>query len=67
MAPSAICFALQDSEGVEELAPVDVDLNLVQSFLESFASQEGLAGPVSNLLGEMGLADGLQSAARAAE
>lgn len=39
----------------EDLTPVDVDLNLVQSFLDSFASQKGLPGPASNLLGLMGL------------
>ncbi|PKA66287.1 Protein SGT1 like [Apostasia shenzhenica] len=39
----------------EDLSPVDVDLNLVQSFLDSFASQQGLPGPASNLLGLMGL------------
>ncbi|KAJ0985031.1 hypothetical protein J5N97_003387 [Dioscorea zingiberensis] len=39
----------------EELTPVDVDVNLVQSFLDSFASQQGLPGPASNLLGLMGL------------
>nr|GEV22383.1 protein ecdysoneless homolog [Tanacetum cinerariifolium] len=39
----------------EEFTPVDVDLNLVKSFLGSFSSQEGLPGPASNLLGLMGL------------
>lgn len=39
----------------EELTPVDVDLNLVKSFLDSFSSQQGLPGPASNLLGLMGL------------
>lgn len=39
----------------EELTPVDVDVNLVKSFLDSFSSQEGLPGPASNLLGLMGL------------
>ncbi|KAK2973497.1 hypothetical protein RJ640_020159 [Escallonia rubra] len=39
----------------EEFTPVDVDVNLVKSFLDSFSSQEGLAGPASNLLGLMGL------------
>lgn len=38
----------------EELTPVDVDLNLVKSLLESFSSQQGLPGPASNLLGLMG-------------
>ncbi|XAR58162.1 hypothetical protein NMG60_11026565 [Bertholletia excelsa] len=39
----------------EEFTPVDVDVNLVKSFLDSFASQQGLPGPASNLLGLMGL------------
>ncbi|KAI4330193.1 hypothetical protein MLD38_028495 [Melastoma candidum] len=39
----------------EDFSPVDVDVNLVKSFLESFTSQEGLPGPASNLLGLMGL------------
>jgi len=32
---------------------VDEHLNLVKNFLESYASQEGLSGPVSNLLNEL--------------
>ncbi|KAJ4966907.1 hypothetical protein NE237_018756 [Protea cynaroides] len=39
----------------EDFTPVDVDVNLVKSFLDSFASQQGLPGPASNLLGLMGL------------
>ncbi|KAK6923274.1 Ecd family [Dillenia turbinata] len=39
----------------EELTPVDVDVNLVKSLLDSFSSQQGLPGPASNLLGLMGL------------
>lgn len=38
----------------EELTPVDVDVNLVKSLLDSFSSQQGLPGPASNLLGLMG-------------
>lgn len=41
--------------GDDEFSPVDVDVNLVKSFLGSFSSQEGLPGPASNLLGLMGL------------
>jgi hypothetical protein len=37
------------------MAPVDVDLNLVESFLNSYSSQQGLPGPASNLLGLMGV------------
>ncbi|KAL3926063.1 MAG: hypothetical protein SGPRY_003482 [Prymnesium sp.] len=39
----------------EEYQPVDLDLNLVKNLLASYSSQHGLAGPVSNLLGTMGL------------
>ncbi|KAK7252440.1 hypothetical protein RIF29_36375 [Crotalaria pallida] len=39
----------------EEFSPIDVDVNLVKSFLDSFSNQEGLPGPVSNLLGLMGV------------
>ncbi|KAK7407197.1 hypothetical protein VNO78_08904 [Psophocarpus tetragonolobus] len=39
----------------EDFSPVDVDVNLVKSFLDSFSSQQGLPGPASNLLGLMGL------------
>lgn len=39
----------------EDFTPVDADVNLVKSFLDSFSSQEGLPGPASNLLGLMGL------------
>ncbi|CAM0954983.1 unnamed protein product [Alopecurus aequalis] len=42
-----------DSDG--EVAPVDVDLNLVESLLNSYSSQQGLPGPASNLLGLMGV------------
>ncbi|KAF1782156.1 hypothetical protein JG687_00007099 [Phytophthora cactorum] len=33
--------------------PLDLDYNLLSNLLESFASQEGHAGPVSNILSEM--------------
>ncbi|XP_077980173.1 protein ecdysoneless homolog [Glandiceps talaboti] len=35
--------------------PVDVDLNLLKNLLESFSSQQGLAGPASNILQSMGI------------
>ena len=38
-----------------DLRPVDLDLNLVKNLLASYSAQQGLAGPVSNLLGSMGL------------
>lgn len=45
--------AAQDLDS--DFTPVDVDVNLVKSFLDSFTSQQGLPGPASNLLGLMGL------------
>lgn len=39
----------------EEFSPVDVDVNLVKNLLDSFACQQGLPGPTSNLLGLMGV------------
>ena len=38
-----------------KLAPVDIDLNLVKNLLASYSSQQGLAGPVSNILHSMGV------------
>ena len=38
-----------------DLAPLDVDLNLVQSLLASYAAQGGHPGPASNLLSMLGL------------
>lgn len=40
----------------DELRPVDLDLNLASSLLESFASQQGLPGPTSNFIGMLGQA-----------
>ena len=40
----------EGSEGI-----VDKDLNLLKNLLSSFASQNGSAGPASNLLGAMGI------------
>lgn len=33
----------------------DADVNLIKNFLESFSSQDGLSGPVSNMLQSMGM------------
>lgn len=41
-----------DDSGDEE---VDVDYNLAKNLLESFKGQAGMAGPVSNILGMMGI------------
>lgn len=45
----------EPSESLEELPPLDIDLNLVSNLLESLSSQEGLSGPASNLLQSLGL------------
>lgn len=46
---------LQQQQEGEELKPVDIDFNLVKNLLESYASQEGGAGPTSNILQSMGI------------
>ncbi|RLN95685.1 hypothetical protein DYB28_008220 [Aphanomyces astaci] len=38
----------------DNVKPVDVDFNLVSNLLASVASQDGGAGPVSNMLRDMG-------------
>ncbi|CAM8915776.1 unnamed protein product [Rhodiola kirilowii] len=38
-----------------DFTPVDVDVNLVKSILDSISSQQGLPGPASNLLELMGI------------
>jgi TATA-binding protein-associated factor Taf7 len=43
-----------DSSDDEEEGEVDPKLNLVKNFLDSYAAQEGMAGPVTNLLNELG-------------
>lgn len=40
---------------VDELKPVDLDVNLVENLLASYAGQQGLPGPASNLAGLMGI------------
>lgn len=42
-------------ESLDDLPPLDIDLNLVTNLLESLSSQEGLSGPASNLLQSLGL------------
>uniref|UniRef100_A0A8C1IA99 Ecdysoneless homolog (Drosophila) n=1 Tax=Cyprinus carpio TaxID=7962 RepID=A0A8C1IA99_CYPCA len=46
---------LSCARNLEEIQPLDVDLNLVSNLLESLASQAGLAGPASNLLQSLGI------------
>ncbi len=42
-----------DDEGVDLNAEGNIDYNLIKNFLESFRSQAGLSGPVSNLAGRL--------------
>jgi hypothetical protein len=44
----------EEEEEEDEDAPVDVQLNLVKNVLESFKSQQGLPGPVGNILNQFG-------------
>jgi hypothetical protein len=48
-------FEKVPDEGLEknEVKPIDINLNLVKNFLESFSAQDGLSGPVSNLLKDL--------------
>ena len=46
---------LQQQQEEGELRPVDIDFNLVKNLLESYASQDGGAGPTSNILQSMGI------------
>jgi SGT1 protein len=43
------------SSSTAAAAPVNVDVNMVQQLLESFAAQQGQPGPMSSLLREMGI------------
>lgn len=45
----------EEEEGSNELEPVDVDLNLVQSLLESYRTEAGEHGPASSILQSLGL------------
>ncbi len=48
--------ASKGRQGAEEhMRPVDVDLNLVSSLMESVASQQGMPGPATNLAAMLGL------------
>ncbi|XP_066292192.1 protein ecdysoneless homolog [Branchiostoma lanceolatum] len=45
----------EEENGDDDITPVNVDLNLVKNLLESYSSQQGLAGPATNILGTMGV------------
>ncbi|XP_068673339.1 protein ecdysoneless homolog [Montipora foliosa] len=54
MSQENLSQAEPQGESEEEL-PVDVDFNLVRNILQSFSTQQGLAGPASNILNSMGV------------
>lgn len=43
-------FSNNDKDG-----NVDIDVNLMQNLLESFDAQQGLSGPMSNIIGSLGM------------
>ncbi|KAJ3054834.1 hypothetical protein HK097_000699 [Rhizophlyctis rosea] len=45
----------EDADSDSEARPVDMDVNLLKNLLESFSSQEGLAGPASSMMMSMGI------------
>ena len=48
----------QGSDGTassRQQQPLDLDVNLIANMLESFSSQNGLPGPVSNICGDLGI------------
>lgn len=68
--PSVLCVQAMDEElnadlkGGKQLDPVELDLDVVTNLLQSYEAQDGLAGPVSNMLRSMGvhLPDNLDTA-----
>jgi hypothetical protein len=46
---------IKNEESSANNAEVDEELNLLTHLLESHASQDGAAGPVSNLLNQLGV------------
>ena len=45
-----------EGNGERRAKPVDLDFNLVKNALESYGAQQGMSGPLTNMLGSMGLA-----------
>lgn len=39
----------------DDFKPVDIDMTVVKNMLQSLESQQGLAGPASNIFGSMGI------------
>ena len=44
-----------DHSAIGEDRPVEVDVNLLKNIMESYSSQQGLAGPASNILHSLGV------------
>lgn len=55
LASTTMAKSFDRIEQGEGLKPVDIDFNLVKNLLESYTSQEGGAGPTSNILQSMGI------------
>ncbi|TMW55727.1 hypothetical protein Poli38472_010609 [Pythium oligandrum] len=51
--PDVLTISDTDLDESTEPKPLDLDMNLLSNLLESLASQEGLAGPVSNIMSEL--------------
>ncbi|KAJ1952892.1 hypothetical protein GGI12_006132, partial [Dipsacomyces acuminosporus] len=47
--------AASDSDDLEGVSDVDIDLNLVENIVESFRAQQGLPGPAGTILGQFGI------------
>ena len=50
----AMSNELKDTKVAEDLEPLNIDGKLLSNFLESFKNQEGLQGPASTILGNLG-------------
>lgn len=50
----AMSNELKDSKIGEDFEPLNIDGKTMSNFLESFKSQEGLAGPASTILTNLG-------------
>lgn len=46
---------IDDKNDKDDYKPIDVDVNLVKNILESYSAQQGLPGPVTNILRSMNI------------
>ena len=60
--PPSSTTATIDSDNANPLAPVDVDVNLLESLLASYAGEAGFPGPASTLAGMLGVSLGAPAA-----